>query len=86
MTTGIWMIPKPKDLAAMPRVVHDYRMLNENTVKDHTPLPRQDQILYYLYQIAVLGFLDYPTVFYQIYIEEDSIPATAFKIPFDIFE
>jgi len=35
---GTWMIPK-KDPAAMPRVVHDYCALNENTVKDHIPLP-----------------------------------------------
>ena len=41
---GTWMIPK-KDPTAMPRVVHDYRALNENTVKDHTPLPRQDLII-----------------------------------------
>jgi hypothetical protein len=86
MAAGTWMIPKPKDLTAMPRVVHDYRILNENTVKDHIPLPRQDQILRRLYQVVVLGFLDYPTVFYQIYMEEDSIPATAFKTPFGMFE
>jgi hypothetical protein len=86
MTIGIWMISKPKDLIAIPCVVYDYRIFNENMIKDHTPLPRQDQILYHLYQIIVLGFLDYPTVFYQIYMEEDSIPTTAFKTPFGIFE
>jgi hypothetical protein len=86
MTTGTWMIPKPKDLTAMPRVVYDYRILNENTVKDHTPLPRQDQILHRLYQALILGFLDCPTVFYQIYMEEDSIRTTVFKTPFGIFE
>ena len=80
------MIPKAKDLTAMPRVVHDYRMLNENTVKDHTSLPRQDQILRHLYLAVVLGFLDCPTAFYQMCMEEDSIHATAFKTPFSIFE
>jgi hypothetical protein len=86
MAAGTWMIPKPKDLIAMPRVVYDYRILNENTVKDHIPLPRQDQILRHLYQALILGFLDYPTAFYQIYMEEDSIHTTVFKTPFDIFE
>jgi hypothetical protein len=86
MTTGTWMIPKPKDLIAIPCMIYDYRILNENTVKDHIPLPHQDQILYRLYQSLILGFLDYPTVFYQIYIEEDSIRAMVFKTPFDIFE
>jgi hypothetical protein len=44
IASGTWMIAK-KDPKAMPRVVHDYRALNENTVKDHTPLPRQDVIM-----------------------------------------
>jgi hypothetical protein len=86
MTIGTWMISKPKDLIAISYIIYDYRILNENTVKDHIPLPRQDQILYHLYQSLILGFLDYPTVFYQIYMEEDSIYTTIFKIPFDIFE
>jgi hypothetical protein len=80
------MIPKPKDLIAISRVIYDYRILNENMIKDYIPLPRQDQILRRLYQIMILGFLDYPTVFYQMDMEEDSIPAMAFKIPFGIFE
>ena len=80
------MIPKAKDLTAMPHVVHDYRMLNENTVKDHTPLPRQDQILRRLGLAKILGFLDCPTAFYQMCMEDDSIHATAFKTPFGMFE
>jgi hypothetical protein len=86
MTTGTYMISKSKDLIAISYMIYDYHILNENTVKDHTPLPHQDQILYHLYQISILGFMDYPIVFYQIYMEEDNIRATAFKIPFDIFE
>jgi len=38
------MIPKD-DPASMPRVVHDYRSLNSKTIKDHTPLTRQDDII-----------------------------------------
>jgi len=41
---GTWTIPK-KDIRAIPQVVHDYCALNDNTVKDHTLLPRQDLIL-----------------------------------------
>ena len=80
------MILKSKDLTVMPRVVHDYRMLNENTVKDHTPLLRQDQILRRLCQSLVLEFLNCFTAFYQMCIKEDSIRATAFKTPFGMFE
>ena len=86
MAAGTWMIPKAKDLMAMPGVVHDYRMLNENTVKDHIPLPDQDQILHRLGLTKILGFLDCPTAFYQMCMEEDSIHMTAFKTPFEMFE
>ena len=86
MTTDTWMISKIKDLTVISRVIHDYRIFNENIVKDHIPLPRQDQILHRLGLIKILGFLDYPIVFYQIYMEEDSIHTIVFKISFGIFE
>jgi len=34
-TAETWMISK-KDPTAMPRIIHDYCALNENTIKDHT--------------------------------------------------
>ena len=37
IASGTWMIPK-EDPDVMPQVVHDYRSVNANTVKDHTPL------------------------------------------------
>jgi len=48
----------------MPRVVHDYRALNENTVKDHTPLPRQDLIIRQLAKAKYRGKLDCPNSYY----------------------
>jgi hypothetical protein len=86
MIIGIWIIFKPKDLIVISYIIYDYHIFNENMIKDHIPLPHQDQILYYLYQIIILGFLDYPIIFYQIYIKEDNIHTMTFKIPFDIFE
>ena len=44
IAAGTWMISKD-DPEAMPRVVHDYRGLNTKTIKDHTPLTRQDDII-----------------------------------------
>jgi Reverse transcriptase (RNA-dependent DNA polymerase)/RNase H-like domain found in reverse transcriptase/gag-polyprotein putative aspartyl protease len=85
MAAGTWMIPK-NDKTVMPRVVHDYRALNENTVKDHTPLPRQDQILRRLAKSAIRGFVDCPTAYYQMDMEPDDIHKTAFKTPFGMFE
>ena len=70
----------------MPCVIHDYRMLNENTVKDYTPLPRQNQILCRLALTKILSFLDCFTAFYQMCMKDDSIHATAFKTSFEMFE
>jgi hypothetical protein len=85
MAAGTWMIPK-EDKTVMPRVVHDYRALNENTVKDHTPIPRQDQILRRLAKSAIRGFVDCPTAYYQMDMEPDDVHKTAFKTPFGMFE
>src|SRR5579859_4816349 len=41
---GTLLVSK-KDPNAPPRVVHDYRALNDNTIKDDTPLPHQDDII-----------------------------------------
>lgn len=39
IASGIFMISK-KGPDTSPRVVHDYHTLYDNTIKDHTPLPR----------------------------------------------
>jgi hypothetical protein len=45
-SSGTYRVMTPKtDVTDDSRVVHDYRALNENTIKDNTPLPRQDAIL-----------------------------------------
>jgi hypothetical protein len=85
VAAGTWMIPK-KDPNAMPRVVHDYRALNENTVKDHTPLPRQDDILRHGCQGTIFAKFDLPMAYYQLGMEESDIHKTAFKTPFGMFE
>ncbi|HUI24325.1 MAG TPA: reverse transcriptase family protein, partial [Nitrososphaerales archaeon] len=82
---GTWMIPK-KDPSAMPRVMHDYRALNENTVKDHTPLPRQDLIIRQLAKAKYRRKLDCPNSYYQMAMHPDDVHKTAFKTPFGLFE
>jgi predicted nucleotidyltransferase len=45
-SSDTFRVTTPKaDVTVDPRVVHDYRALNENMIKDNTPLPRQDAIL-----------------------------------------
>ena len=80
------MIPKKGGIRVMPRVVHDYRALNDNTIKDHTPLPRQDQILRRIARAEVRGYLDCPDAYYQMDVHPDDIWKTAFKTPFGMFE
>jgi Reverse transcriptase (RNA-dependent DNA polymerase)/RNase H-like domain found in reverse transcriptase/Integrase zinc binding domain/Retroviral aspartyl protease len=85
IASGTWMIPK-HDLFAFPWVVHDYRQLNENTVKDHTPLPRQDEIIQRLTNAQIRGKIDLTNAYYQIPMEEGDIHKTAFKTPFGMYE
>jgi hypothetical protein len=85
IASGTWMVPK-KDPNAMPRVVHDYRELNANTIKDHTPLPRQDNIIEDMARARIRGKIDLPLAYGQLLMEEDDIHKTAFKTPFGMFE
>ena len=75
------MNPK-KDLTIDSHVVHNYRELNERTVKDHTPLPRQDEILELLVKAVVRGKIDLVNTYYQILMYSDDIHKTAFKTSF----
>jgi hypothetical protein len=85
ISAGTLMTPK-KIPTADPRVVHDYRELNERTVKDHTPLPRQDEILELLVNAVVRGKIDLVNAYYQILMYTDDIHKTAFKTPFGLYE
>ena len=85
IASGTWMIPK-EDPDAMPRVVHDYRGVNAKTVKDHTPLTRQDDIIENLAKAVVRGKIDLICAYYQILMAEADIHKTAFKTPFGTYE
>jgi hypothetical protein len=79
------MVPK-KDQNAFPRVVHDYRALNDNTIKDHTPFPRQDEIIALSSKGKFHGKFDLLSAYYQMGMYPDNIYKTAFKTLFGIFE
>ena len=76
IASGTFMVPK-KDLGVRPRMVHDYGMLNENTVKDHTPLLRQDEILEPFVTAKVQGKIDMPESYYQTWMFPKDIHKTA---------
>ena len=70
----------------MPHVMHDYHALNENTIKDHTPLPHQDLIIHQLAKAKYRGKLDSPNSYYQMAMHPDDVHKMAFKTPFRLFE
>ena len=86
IASGTIMVPKESDPDGMPRVVHDYRALNAETVKDHTPLMRQEDILECMARAIVRGKIDLVCAYYQILMEIADIHKTAFKTPFGMYE
>ena len=85
ISSGTFLTLK-KDPNAFPRVVHDYRALNENTVKDHTPLPRQDQILECGARATVRGQVDLVSGYYQHWVHKNDRHKTAILTPWGLYE
>jgi len=79
------MTPK-KDVTIDPRIVHDYRELNERTVKDHTSLLQQDEILKFFVRAVVHRKIDLVNAYYQILIHFNDVHKRAFKTPFRLYE
>jgi len=61
-----WMVSQNGRTDVMPHVMHDYRALNENRIKDHILLPHQDQILHWITKARLYGYIDLPDVYYQM--------------------
>ncbi|GAA5833759.1 hypothetical protein JCM3766R1_000089 [Sporobolomyces carnicolor] len=68
------------------RWVNNYRILNANTVKDCTPVPDVDQILYAAADAQFWASIDYSDAFWQTPMHEDDIEKTAIKTPWGLFE
>jgi len=85
ISSSTFMVPK-KDPTVRPRTVHDYRKLNENTVKDHTPISRQDEILKPFVSARVRGKIDMPESYYRTWMFPKNIHKTAIKTPWGLFE
>lgn len=79
----LFFVPK-KD--GTPRPVVDYRKLNELTKKDRHPLPFLWEIIERASQHQWFTVLDGKEMFYHIRMEPESIPLTAFKTPYGMYE
>ena len=67
------------------RTVVDACQRNDNTVKDITPLPDQDQIRMDVAQAKYRSKIDLSDAYEQIRIELEDVPKTAFSTPFGTF-
>jgi len=68
------------------RAVTDYRLLNDQTVKNRYPLPRADQLFDKLSRAKYFSKIDLRTGFYQILIAEKDRHKTAFVTSQGLFE
>lgn len=68
------------------RMCIDYRLLNNNTVKDRFPLPRIEQIISKFESAVVYSKLDLMSGYYQVRIQENDIPKTAFSTDYGHYE
>ena len=68
------------------RMVIDYRAINKLTVANRYPLPRIDDLLDKLQGMQFATCLDLASGYYQIPINEEDQPKTAFSTPMGLYE
>ena len=68
------------------RLCIDYRQLNAITVKDSFPLPRIDESLEAMEGARFFSSLDLSHGYFQVSMDPDFIPLTAFRVPWGLFE
>ncbi|KAL1448524.1 hypothetical protein WDU94_006581 [Cyamophila willieti] len=80
-SSPIWIVPKKMDASGKRkwRIVIDYRKLNDKTIDDRYPLPNITDLLDKLGRCQYFTTLDLASGFYQIEMDDESIPKTAFN-------
>jgi len=67
------------------RTMIDCRKCNDNTVKDVTPFPDQDQIRMDVTRVRYCSKIDLSNVYEQVCVEPEDVKKTAFSTIFDTF-
>ena len=68
------------------RLCIDYRKVNARTLLDAFPLPRIEEALEVLANTQLYTSLDLAHGYFQIAMDPESIPITAFRVPWGLFE
>ena len=79
-SSPVLVVPKKSDNSGEKkwRMVVDYRSLNEKIVSDRFPLPNITEIIDSLAGAVYFSHLDLSSGYYQVELEHDSRPCTAF--------
>lgn len=77
------VVPKPD---GSHRFVNNFRALNAVTVKDKYPLPRMDDLIDQMTNSSWYCAIDLKNAYFQIPLEEESRPKTAFATSQGLFE
>ena len=75
----ILVVPKPN--GGGRRLVIDYRRLNSSNVHDNGPVPRVDDVLDAVGRRRYYSIIDLKSGFWQVPLDEESRPMTAFSTP-----
>ncbi|POM60877.1 hypothetical protein PHPALM_30207, partial [Phytophthora palmivora] len=63
------------------RIVHDYRYLNSNTIRQSIPMTRKEDILDAMTGANWFSTMDLMSAYYQVRMREEDIKFTAFQAP-----
>lgn len=87
-SSPIWVVPKKADASGRQkwRLVVDFRKLNEKTIDDKYPIPNITDVLDKLGRCQYFTTLDLASGFYQVEMNPDDIPKTAFNVENGHFE
>ncbi|OUT22424.1 hypothetical protein CAS74_002153 [Pichia kudriavzevii] len=78
------LLVKKKD--GSMKICVDYRLLNNNTVKDKFPIPRIDELITCFGGASVFSKLDLMSGYFQVSIPEDDMEKTAFSTDYGHYE
>ncbi|CAK1582402.1 unnamed protein product [Parnassius mnemosyne] len=81
-SSPIWIVPKKPDASGKTkwRLVVDFRKLNEKTIDDKYPIPNINDVLDKLGNCQYFSTLDLASGFYQVEMDPEDIPKTAFNV------